>query len=1007
MQIKKLLLTLLTLVCVVVGASAKTLTFDFTSSTEKPGLTSGSYPSTEKTVPIEGVSDTGDKISTNFVFFKCGWSKSSSNSFLNLPKASGTEAYFKIEAPEGFAITGFKFYTTNASVSLAGSAELFSDDKLVETLTQPSKGTWSKFFDLSASQAKNNIKIHNAIANQFSLGKIEITIVPAVDPVDVMAEWDQVGTEAAPYVIDVNDAAKVYPAFTAVGQNGTTEFAENKVSYTSSNPEVLTVDAATGAMTAVTAGTTTVTAAFAGDMYFNAFAMPIVIQVTGKQDIQPVSVTPATTAELLPGAQITFNCATADSKLFYTVKQGETVVQTNAEGGVAMPFSYTFAAPGTYTVLCHAENPLYSNIAEQTLTYTVKPIIPTAPQFSVAAGEVDYKSVVSVSATDVETFEYTVAYPGKEKDDETLTAAATNGVFTFNVEYDCTVSVVAKGKWADSESVSRSYTVKRPAAPAFSLADMSQIEQGEYVTITAADGCTLRYQVNEGEVQNEASKTCNYQVVEDVMISAWSVLPNGYLSQSTDVLYEMVAPHTAGKPVASAPDGSAIKEVAEVEFTSAEADKMLLKAYAFDGTFTATEAKGNKIKANVTADVRRFVVQGVRNVYGDNDGGSELLDVTYKIGEYRLVSDASQLKEGMMFVLAVPQQSVLMSKNTTSQTGRFDKSAATLSPDSLQLTPVADDQLLLMLEKSTVEGEWYIKSLDAAQPGYLYQSGANTTSLFIGTKPVSTSVVFKTPTRVEIKFAAGGNTASVNTRCLMAHKTSSYFTTYQVLAGDKTETKDVISPAIYALQEAVPEQPVVTFRYRRYDWRGFFDPETEHATVPETDADGTITYSTQGIGNLAGDFKLFVNGTALGGHSDQAKTDFTMGHNDAEFNGVNCAGEHAPYVYVQQETPYNMVLAKEGTPFLPLSTSPDRYHYGNDVHTAPVVQLALKPYHKAVLTVKGEAGGSVTSVGNVSVDANEPVMLFNLQGQAVNADTAAPGIYVRRQGSRSEKVIIR
>lgn len=44
---------------------------------------------------------------------------------------------------------------------------------------------------------------------------------------------------------------------------------------------------------------------------------------------------------------------------------------------------------------------------------------------------------------------------------------------------------------------------------------------------------------------------------------------------------------------------------------------------------------------------------------------------------------------------------------------------------------------------------------------------------------------------------------------------------------------------------------------------------------------------------------------------------------------------------------------------------------------------------------------------DAAADSDQPVRYYNLQGQPVNAATAAPGLYLRRQGSRSTKVIIR
>lgn len=40
-------------------------------------------------------------------------------------------------------------------------------------------------------------------------------------------------------------------------------------------------------------------------------------------------------------------------------------------------------------------------------------------------------------------------------------------------------------------------------------------------------------------------------------------------------------------------------------------------------------------------------------------------------------------------------------------------------------------------------------------------------------------------------------------------------------------------------------------------------------------------------------------------------------------------------------------------------------------------------------------------------DTDAPARYFNLQGIEVNASTLAPGIYIRLQGGRSEKIAVR
>lgn len=50
---------------------------------------------------------------------------------------------------------------------------------------------------------------------------------------------------------------------------------------------------------------------------------------------------------------------------------------------------------------------------------------------------------------------------------------------------------------------------------------------------------------------------------------------------------------------------------------------------------------------------------------------------------------------------------------------------------------------------------------------------------------------------------------------------------------------------------------------------------------------------------------------------------------------------------------------------------------------------------------------AINEVATDVVDENAPVEYFNLQGVSVNADNLSNGIYVRRQGSKTSKVIVR
>jgi len=73
---------------------------------------------------------------------------------------------------------------------------------------------------------------------------------------------------------------------------------------------------------------------------------------------------------------------------------------------------------------------------------------------------------------------------------------------------------------------------------------------------------------------------------------------------------------------------------------------------------------------------------------------------------------------------------------------------------------------------------------------------------------------------------------------------------------------------------------------------------------------------------------------------------------------------------------------------------------------------------EAIISVTSSDGNSQAScnvkvvqsagIDGITTDGGDtPVEYYNLQGQRVNADALVPGIYIRRQGTKTEKVLIK
>lgn len=64
-------------------------------------------------------------------------------------------------------------------------------------------------------------------------------------------------------------------------------------------------------------------------------------------------------------------------------------------------------------------------------------------------------------------------------------------------------------------------------------------------------------------------------------------------------------------------------------------------------------------------------------------------------------------------------------------------------------------------------------------------------------------------------------------------------------------------------------------------------------------------------------------------------------------------------------------------------------------------------YWGYTVDIDTEAGGVNDIIGDGEADSNAPVELYDLSGKRVDESSAAAGIYIRRQGSKAEKVVIR
>ncbi len=80
-----------------------------------------------------------------------------------------------------------------------------------------------------------------------------------------------------------------------------------------------------------------------------------------------------------------------------------------------------------------------------------------------------------------------------------------------------------------------------------------------------------------------------------------------------------------------------------------------------------------------------------------------------------------------------------------------------------------------------------------------------------------------------------------------------------------------------------------------------------------------------------------------------------------------------------------------------------KVHFSAGTHTITVKSLCY-PWHFDNILITPKSGNT-SSIDTIGADAdNEPAQWFNLQGIAVDPAKATPGLYLRRQGNRTEKI---
>lgn len=336
-----------------------------------------------------------------------------------------------------------------------------------------------------------------------------------------------------------------------------------------------------------------------------------------------------------------------------------------------------------------------------------------------------------------------------------------------------------------------------------------------------------------------------------------------------------------------------------------------------------------------------------------------LLTVTEPVkpaNEFVKVTSLDQLNEANTYVIIGTSGGVFYGA------GKNSLNAADASGNNRQayVVSVANDKATVDLDKVDVfslvkNGDnWYIKTGTGM---YLNNSDeANKNKLLTEETPQDVAISLTTQKNATIQFLNGKETSRAYLRFNSANSSGPIFGCY-VASGQN-------SVALYYKEGEVVSQPEVPT----------FD-------LMEDDATKVAMMSTKG--------ELHV-----------WTVEYDKDGNAVKENGEDVAASVMAKAPAADDNTWTNMVAKQGVKYeIDVPTTAGNY-------MTIRAKSVLNGIHSEELVKNVDASGNVISgvEGVVADDANAPVEYFNLQGVRVAADQ--PGIYIRRQGSKVEKVSI-
>ena len=293
------------------------------------------------------------------------------------------------------------------------------------------------------------------------------------------------------------------------------------VTWTSSNPSVATV--ADGVVTAVAVGSATITATTEDGDFTATCAVTVENVVTFTAGTDLGLTTSNADGDEVTKSEITISsdCAAFATAEYRMYKNSETTISTSTGKIIKIEFTGTSSNPasgfasqsgwttedydGTWTG--SAASVTFTASGAQVRATKIKVYVATtaAPTFSVEAGEYSSAQSVELScATDGATIYYTT-------NGDTPTSSSTAYSSAIAVTETMTLKAIAIKSGVESDVVTATYTMNRPAAPTFDVATCV-FDAAFDLHLSAADGTTIYY-TTDGTTPTSSSSAYSTKVV--------------------------------------------------------------------------------------------------------------------------------------------------------------------------------------------------------------------------------------------------------------------------------------------------------------------------------------------------------------------------------------------------------------------------------------------------------------------------------------------------------------